>query len=182
MAIIAKATGGGKDFIPAPEGTHAAVCVDVIDLGMLEVTFGGKKKQQHKVNIVWQIDETRPDGKLFTVRKRYTLSLHEKAALRKDLESWRGQSFKPSELEGFDLEVLIGKGALVNVLHEVKEATTYANVVGVMRLPSKMAAPSPRDYVRVYDRPNTTPPSEDVPPPAEDEYYSAGITDDDVPF
>src|ERR1700684_2934792 len=119
MAIVAKASGG-NDCKPAPAGTHAAVCCDVVDLGMLEVSFGGKTKTQHKVNLVWQIEEDRDDGKPFTVRKRYTLSLHEKASLRKDLESWRGRAFTPAELEGFDLEVLIGIGCMLNVIHTPK--------------------------------------------------------------
>ena len=103
----------GTNFTPAPAGTHAAVCVDVVDLGILEVSFGGKTKQQHKINLVWQIDEERDDGKPFTVRKRYTCSLHEKAALRKDLEAWRGRPFTDQELDGFDLETLISAPALL---------------------------------------------------------------------
>ena len=42
-----------------------------------------------------------PDGKPFLVRRRYTASLHEKSALRKDLESWRGRAFTNVELDGF---------------------------------------------------------------------------------
>src|ERR1039458_9745361 len=108
MPIIAKSSG--TSYPPAPQGTHAAVCVDVIDLGMLKVAFGGKEKTQHKIRVVWQIEELRDDGKPHQVSRRYTNSLHEKAALRKDLESWRGNPFTPSELEGFDLEVLLSVG------------------------------------------------------------------------
>ena len=36
MPIVAKASA---DFTPAPAGTHAATCVDVVDLGILEVTY-----------------------------------------------------------------------------------------------------------------------------------------------
>src|SRR5689334_6354597 len=135
MAIMASAKGG-QDFAPAPAGTHAAVCCDVIDLGMLEVTFGGKTKSQHKVNIVWQIEELRDDGKPFNVRKRYTLSLHEKASLRKDLESWRGKAFTAEELAGFDLEALIGVGCMLNIIHKEREdgGTPWANVTAIMKL------------------------------------------------
>lgn len=174
MPIIAKKKASNPDFIPAPAGAHAAVCVDVVDLGMLEVTYGNKKKSQHKIRIVWQIAEMMADYKPYLVSRRYTNSLHEKASLRKDLESWRGKPFTEAELNGFDLENLLGAACYVNVIHNVKDGDTFANVTSIMRLPKGMEAPKARDYVRVCDR------------PAEDQQHDdgafAGITDDDVPF
>jgi len=170
MAIIAKA---GPTFIPAPEGAHAAVCVDVVDLGTLEVNYGGKSKKQHKIRIVWQIDENMEDGKPFLVQQRFTLSLHEKAGLRKVLESWRGRQFTEEELQGFDVETVIDKPCLVNIIHQNKAGSIYANVTSVMRLPKGMAVLTPRDYIRVVDRkPEDQAPEQDF----------GNITDDDVPF
>jgi len=48
MPIIAKA---GATFIPAPAGTHPAICCDVVDLGEVEVTFQGKTQRKHKIVI-----------------------------------------------------------------------------------------------------------------------------------
>ncbi len=153
MPIMAKESGGGS-FIPAPAGAHTAVCCDVVDLGLLKVSFGGKEKEQHKIRIVWQIGEDMESGKPFTVGRRYTLSLHEKAALRKDLESWRGRSFNKEELSGFDVECLIGVPCLLNVIQETRDNSTYANVTSIMRLPKGMTALTvTSDYVRVCDRP-----------------------------
>src|SRR5262245_30956548 len=105
MPIIA--TGGdSKTFAPAPAGVHQGVCVDVVDMGMLKVVWNGQTKEQHKIRIVWQIDEVMPDDekeRRFIVQKRYTLSLSDKANLRKDLEAWRGRSFTEDELKGFDV-------------------------------------------------------------------------------
>jgi hypothetical protein len=170
MPIIAKA---GAAFTPAPAGTHAAVCVDVIDLGMIEVTYQGKTQRKHKIVIAWQIDEDRDDGKPFLVRRRYTCSLHEKATLRRDLESWRGRAFSDQELQAFDIENLLSVGCLINVIHESRNGSTYANVASVMRLPEGMTAPTPRDYTRVIDRP---------PAQADATEDGLGITDDDIPF
>ena len=170
MPIFTKA---GASFVPAPAGTHCSVCVDVIDHGMLEVTYQGKTQAKHKITIAWQIAEDMENGKPFLVRRRYTCSLHEKAALRGDLESWRGRAFTDQELEAFDLESLLSVGCLINVIHETRNGSTYANVASVMRLPKNMSAPLPRDYVRVQDRPAAqSDGSED----------GLGITDDDVPF
>jgi hypothetical protein len=170
MPIIAKA---GGSFTPAPAGTHCAVCCDVVDHGMLEVTYQGKTQRKHKISIAWQIAEDMDDGKPFLVRRRYTLSLHEKSSLRKDLESWRGRAFTDKELEAFDVENLLSVGCLLNIIHESRNGSTFANVASIMKLPKSMTAPTPRDYVRVCDRP---PAQTDA---AEDGF---GITDDDVPF
>jgi hypothetical protein len=174
MAIMASA---GPSFTPAPAGTHAAVCVDVVDLGVVETNWQGKVTRKHKVSIVWQIDEDRDDGKPFAVRKRYTLSLHEKAALRKDLESWRGRAFTEEELQGFDLENLLRIGCLLNIIHASKDGQTYSNVASIMKLPKGMQAPEPRDYVRVCDRPAEQ--GVGIAQPSEEGWAP---TDEDVPF
>lgn len=174
MPIIAKSSG--TNFIPAPAGAHSAVCVDVVDLGILEVSFGGKTKKQHKIRIVWQIEEVMGDNRPFIVQKRYTLSLHEKASLRKDLESWRGRQFSTEELDGFDVEKLLGVPCLLNVIQESKNGDTFSNVTSIMRLPKGMNPLKPRDYVRVCDR---TPEEANGQPQDEAEWIP---TDDDVPF
>lgn len=172
MPIIAKA---GANFKPAPAGTFAGVCVDVVDLGVIEVTYAGATKAQHKVRIVWQIEEDDDNGRPFQVSKRYTLSLHEKAALRKDLESWRGRAFTEEECQGFDVEKLLGVGCLLGIIHNSKDGSNYANVSSIMKLPKTMPAPTPRDYVRVCDR---TP--QDNNPAVPESPWSA--SDEDVPF
>lgn len=178
MPIIASAKSeSGRDFQPAPVGVHQAVCVDVVDLGILEVTYKGETKKQHKVNLAWQLSELRDDGKPFLVFKRYTLSLSEKANLRKDLESWRGRKFTRDEEMGFDVESIIGANCLLNITHNQTGDKTYANVVSIMPLVKGMPTLSAKDYVRKADR---TPeqhaaegPSDPEPPP---------LTDDDIPF
>jgi len=127
--------------------------VDVVDLGLVEVTFQGKTQRRHKVVLVWQIDEVMDNNQPFLCRRRYSNSLHEMASLRRDLASWRGRDFSEQELLGFDLETLIGVGCLLNVIHETKNGQVFANVNSIMKLPKNMTAPMPRDYVRVVDRP-----------------------------
>jgi hypothetical protein len=179
VAIIATVRGeNGQTFQPAPAGVHQAVCVDVIDLGMLDVTWQGQTKRQHKINVAWQIAEDRDDGKPFLVFKRYTLSLHEKAGLRKDLESWLGRTFGRDEEMGFDVESVIGLNCLLNVAHKTAGEKTYANVVSVMPLHKRMQPITARDYVRKVDRerhPNEQAVNHDEPEPPP-------LTDDDIPF
>lgn len=186
MAIIAKVSGDGKTFEPAPVGVHQAVCVDVVDLGVLEVTYAGQTKKQHKVNLAWQISEDREDGKPFLVFKRYTLSLHEKAGLRKDLESWLGRKFGRDEELGFDVESVIGKNCLLNVTHNQQADRTYANVVSIMPLQKNMPTMTSRDYVRKVDRTPEQVAQEVLSArerePMDTSYEPPPLTDDDAPL
>lgn len=150
MAIIAAA---GSSFTPCPPGVHQAVCVDVIDHGNVEVSWQGQTKVQHKISIVWQVEELMEDHKPYQVRKRYTLTLSDKGNLRKDLESWRGRAFTAEELRGFDVERLIGINCLLNVTHNTNGDKTYANVTAVMPVKRGMPPLSAVDYVRAKDRP-----------------------------
>ena len=103
MGLMAKDKGGG-DFTPIPEDLHLAVCYGIWDLG---TQFSEKwEKSIHKVVIVWEIPgcrgEFERDGHIKdlprAISKRFTLSLHKKSDLRKDLESWRGKKFTDEEL------------------------------------------------------------------------------------
>ena len=174
-------------FPTAPEGTFAALCVDEIDLGRVKTSFGGEDRERNMVRIVWQLDEDGKDGKPYLIKQDYTASLHEKATLRKHLQSWRGRAFTPTELVGFDLETVVGAGGMVAVVHATgRKGGTFANVEAVMKLPKGVQPPAKGDYVRVKDRAVR----EDVPviqrrPPEEqppDFTDYQGVSDDDVPF
>lgn len=158
MAIIVS----GKSFVPAPEGLHNAVCVDVIDMGLVEGAFGKK----HTIRLVWELDALMEDQRRFVIQRRYTASLHEKSQLFKDLKSWRGKPFTPEELNGFDLEKLVGAPCQILVEHADREGTTYANVKAIMKADPSRKLIKSGDYVRVKDREDerqavTTPAGED---------------------
>jgi hypothetical protein len=139
----------------APAGIHSAVCVDVQDLGLQTGAYGAK----HKIRLVWQLDALDPEaGRRVEVARVYTLSLSERAALRKDLERWRGRAFTDQELDlGFDLEKVIGANCQVLVSHSLGEnGTLYANVDSL--LPAAKGAPklAPEAFTRLKDRASRT--------------------------
>jgi hypothetical protein len=178
MPIMATA-GDSTTYTPAPEGVHQAVCVDVIDLGIIP---GFEVKPQHKIDVVWQIAELRDDGKRYELYKRYTLSIHEKATLCADLVSWRGKAFTAAEAEAFDVETIKGANCLINVHHKASKdgKKTYANVVAVMPLLKNMPKMAADGYTRREKKngAESTPdgfPASELPP-------AAPLTDDDIPF
>ena len=140
MGLTAKDTGEGQTFDPIPQKVHHGICVAVIDLGThLNPTFG---KKVHKVLITWELPNERiiiekesgPENLPRWISAKYTLSLHEKANLRKLLESWRGKGFTMKELEGFDLKNILTVNCMVQVIHNTKDDKTYANVSTVIPL------------------------------------------------
>lgn len=118
MGRFAKEPTGGGDFEKVPPGTHLGVCFRLIELGTQHDEYEGEVTTRLKLLVSWELPgELMADGRPFAVSRFYTNSLHERAALRKDLESWRGRAFTKTELEGFDLAQILGKPCLVAVTH-----------------------------------------------------------------
>ncbi len=130
MGIMAKEEGHWE---PIPTGMFPGVCAAVWDLGMQEGYMG---KICHKVVLGFEIDERQKDGdykdKRFFLTKTYTLSLNEKANLRKDLESWRTRSFTAEELKGFDLLNLPNVNCNLNLVEKPrKSGGTWVNIASI---------------------------------------------------
>lgn len=138
-------TDSGSDYKPLPAGNYAATCIRVIDLGTQTTNYQGEEKSARKVRIFWEIPEETVEweGQIgpAIISSTYTASLHEKANLRKVLESWRGRAFTADELKGFDTKNVLGAPCLLNVVHTEKDGRTYANVAGVTPLIKGMAKP-----------------------------------------
>jgi hypothetical protein len=182
MSLIVK----NGDFETHPEGQFRAVCVDVVDLGMVEnKTFG---KMQHKIAVVFHTEARMRDGRPFEHWERFTATLSEKGALRKFLVGWRGRAFTDAELAGFDLEKLIGVNAVVQITHNRSGDKTFANTSSIM-LPMKgMEKLALTDgYIRRKDR---QPEMSKTPEPAmagagydgDPGPDESGYDDDDLPF
>lgn len=136
-----KAKSGGGNFEACPAGNHPAVLVAIIDLGTQKETFNGEVKEARKGYFCWYIPENvTDDNKEYYVGREYTLSFHEKAGLRKLVESWRNKPF--AENEEFDLKKLLGQACLLNVVNESKKDKTYSKIAGVSSLPKGMQKPS----------------------------------------
>jgi hypothetical protein len=147
MSITAKNTG--NNFEVTPSGNHIARCYSMVEIGTVKEEFKGEVKNLHKVRITWELPlEKRvfnPDKgeQPFSISKEYTLSMHEKAVLRKDLSSWRGKPFSEDEAKSFDITKLLGIACMINVVHIVssKSGNTYANVAAITPMPKGVSCP-----------------------------------------
>jgi len=137
--MIFKDTGGG-DFEQPEAGSYAAICYRIIDLGTQHGEYQGVPNEKHQCLISFELDEKMADGKPFAASKFYTVSLSEKANLRKDLEGWRGRAFSDEELQGFDPKNVLGKPCMLSLIRTDKGKTKIASI---SKLPKGMAAPTP---------------------------------------
>jgi len=146
MIIAKQSSNSQSDFKLPPAGSYMARLYRIIDIGTQTTEWMGKKKMQRKIIAMFELhgedNDGQPlqtaEGKPLIVSKRYTLSLDEKATLRKDLEAWRGKAFTQAELDGFNLEVLLGKFCMVNITHSSYEGKEYANVASVSQVPAAL--------------------------------------------
>lgn len=164
MCPIAKETSAPRD--PVPEGTHPAICYAVVDLGMQQPLPGSKfqKGPSHKVLLMFELPDERitidKNGEQRdmprALSKEFTLSLHEKAGLRKFLVSWRGRQFTPEELQGFDLKNVLGANSMINVVHK---DNGYEDITGCMKLPKGMPTRQSENALVLYDIDQPIPPT-----------------------
>ena len=129
MALIISQNEGHFEVAPPSPEPYDAVCVDVIDLGMVT---GGQYGPKRKVKLVFQLGLRNKQRERFQVRATFTQSLFEKANLRLALEQWRGRAFAESELKNFDLEEkVLGKRASLAIVNDKSKSTgrPFAKVV-----------------------------------------------------
>jgi hypothetical protein len=160
MAIIAKNSGTARELIPA--GTYAARCYQMIEIGTVKETILGTEKTLTKVRVGWELPtETRvfkeENGEQpFVISKEFTLSMNEKANLRKSLESWRGKGFTEDEAKGFDMTKLLGQPCMLNIIHKPSKdgSRHYEEIAGIMPMPKGMQCPPQvnKSFVLSYDR------------------------------
>ena len=133
-----------SDFAQVEPGTYVARCYSMIEIGTIETEFNGEKKKAHKVNITWELptelavfkEENGPEP--FVVSKTYRLSMHEKATLRKDLESWRGKGYTEAEAQRFDITKLLGQPCILSIIHEPSKTDPNKNYVRISSISKLM--------------------------------------------
>ena len=143
MLISTTNTGGNKEFKNAPAGSHLGRLYKIVDLGTQQGEWEGKATYARKMIFYFELhgedDKGQPlvndDGKPLIVTKYYNASLGEKATLRKHLQTWLNLDFSKMP-EGFKVENILGKFAMINVTTYQKDGKTRASVEGLSAVPA----------------------------------------------
>lgn len=155
------ARGSQSTFKPVPPGSHLARCYRIIDLGTQESSYLGVKKSQHKAMFQFEVhsedDNGKPlvtdKGEPMTISKNYSVFLGKNTALRTDLESWRGRPFTEDEINGFNLNNVLGHWCLLTVVQTTgNDGREYANISAISPVPKAMKAslPEPFNEIKLF--------------------------------
>ncbi len=161
MLISTTNTGGNKEFKNAPAGSHLGRLYKIVDLGTQQGEWEGKATYTRKMIFYFELhgedDKGQPlindDGKPLIVTKYYNASLGEKATLRKHLQTWLNLDFSKMP-EGFKVENILGKFAMINVTTYQKDGKTRASVEGLSAVPAivqKHGLPEGINDISIFD-------------------------------
>lgn len=135
--MIIKEESGSSNYEPIAKGRHAAICVTVAGIGNQETAYGTK----NQVILTWEIPsivrEWTKDGETqegrAQISRTFTCSLAPKSSLRQVLEDWRDKEFTAQELQGFDLQKLLGVQCTLKIKHQTSQdgSRVYANISDV---------------------------------------------------
>ena len=155
MALIARESGGGGTFTPVPPGMYLARCYRIVDLGTQKSEYLGQIKNLPKVMLQFEVHGEDDAGKPLvtaknepmSISKNFTLSLAEKATLRKDLQTWRGKEFTADELRGFQIDNVLGAWAMIAITKAVgNNGKEYTNIANINSVPKAMKANLPEGH------------------------------------
>jgi hypothetical protein len=144
-------------------GATVGVLYSLVDLGHQKTNWDNQEKWTPKVRLTFELPdqtdeyEVEEKGKVTKVQKpmvvsiEQTRSLGEKASLRKLLEQWRGQTFTSKELQAFSLKNLLGKPAMLTLIHKTsQQGRQYCAIAGASKLPKGMTAPAKTANEQLY--------------------------------
>lgn len=146
--INATNNGITRELIPA--GNYIARCYQMIEIGHVQEVIMGVQKTLQKVRIGWELPgelkvfDPAKGEQPWVISKEYTLSMHEKSNLRKDLKSWRGKDFTELEAKSFDITKLLGAACMLNIIHNPKKtdpSIVYEQISGITPLPKGVKCP-----------------------------------------
>jgi len=143
-----KATPNESSYNLLEAGSYPTRLYTVIHIGRVPLERQGETKMIDKVRLTFEFPT---ETKVFKEEKgeqpyvlscEFTLSMHEKASLRKFLEGWQGKRMSDMEAINTDIEEWIGREGLANVVHsEGKNGNTYANIQSISPLPKGLVCP-----------------------------------------
>lgn len=134
-----KSDGKGGGTVKAPAGNHLAVLVGIFDMGhQLDDYDPQAEKWQHRAFFVWELvgEQIAGTSKNHVIGIDLTLSLNEKAKLRKWVEARTGKPI-PDGTQ-FDPTTELGQACFLNVI----EKNGYPKVDGVAAVPKGIPVPT----------------------------------------
>lgn len=138
-----------QTFDPVPKGSHVARLYQIVHIGTVSFTWQGKESTADKMRLTFELcdekkvfkegEEPRP----FSISREFSYSMSPRSKLRPFIEGMLGTALHDDEAYSFDPEKLLGEACLLNVVHEEKNGTVYANIANASPVPKSMEAAVP---------------------------------------
>jgi hypothetical protein len=97
--------------ILAADNKAHAICWGVVDCGRQTWYFEERPRRVREVRLLFEVIGERR----YSLETRYNFSFWPTAKLHQHLTSWYGRPLTRAEREGFDLEILVGRPALLQM-------------------------------------------------------------------
>lgn len=150
MGLIAS-VDNRKDFEPITEMIQPGVLADIVDKGEVPNKFKPGTVQP-KCMFVWILAEEDSEGRNKRVFETFTVSLNEKATLRKRLKDFGKTEYAKGET--LELDQFIGqKRMLVMAEEDGDNGKKFVKVTATMKLTKGQNVDIPKEFVRRQDQP-----------------------------
>jgi len=143
-----------QTFESAPAGVYPARLYRLIDLGTQVGDYQGKPTKARKLLLSFELlgEDRMTDGKPFSISRRFTASLSDKAALRAFINQWRGRALNDEDVKaGYELSKLLGQYGFLNLTETTREGKTYTNIASISPLPKGMPKPEGVNALQLFD-------------------------------
>ncbi len=129
-----------KEMNPHPAGVHSAVCVDVLDLGLVQTVYNGVPLLVPKLRLVFETEVVDEQGKRHILARKCRASLHPRSTLHQFISNWRGRAIAPGET--VDLEKLVGVSCTLSLSHRLSlTGRVWVSIDSIAR-PTRKVTPS----------------------------------------
>ena len=142
----------------APAGTHIAKCFKMIHVGQIDYLYQGEPKKRNSLWVYFELPNELQTfnsdigEQPYSVNIEYNLTFYEAAKLFKHINSWRGKTLTPQELDDFEVSSLIGKSCMLTIVHNIAASgKTYANINSITGMPKGMDAPKQINDSFIWD-------------------------------
>jgi hypothetical protein len=145
--INATNNGVKRELIPA--GNYVARCYSMVHIGTIDEVILGETKRMNKVRITWELPtelrvfKEENGEQPMVISQEFTLSMNEKANLRKFLESWRGKGFTEDQAKSFDITKLLGVPCMLSIIHkQTKKGNEFETISSIAAMPKGLECPA----------------------------------------
>ena len=117
-------TAPKSEIVLPPEGTHIARCYRLVHMGTIAEQFEGETSFVNKVHLTFELPDEKhvfkegEEAKPFVISAEYTLSMNDRANLRKLVEGMNGKTMTQEEADLFDVEGLVGMQCLITIKYK----------------------------------------------------------------